>query len=80
MFDSDRVMVFAPDGSHLKDVVFSARNPTCTAWGGSNWDLLFLASGKDRSSEPRAVDDGGHMFLYKAPDGTRGGPKYEFDG
>lgn len=73
-------MVFAPDGTHLKDIVVSSRHPTCTTWGGRNWDIIFCASGKDRSAEPRAVDDGGQMFLYKVPAGTKGGPKFEFDG
>ena len=79
-FDSDRIMVFGPDGTHLKDIVVSSRNPTCTTWGGRNWDIIFCSSGKDRTAEPRAVDDGGHMFLYKTPAGTKGWPKYEFDG
>lgn len=73
-------MVFSPEGMHLKDIVVSARNPTCTTWGGRNWDIIFTTSGKDRSAKPRAVDDGGHMFMYRVPKGIKGGPKFEFDG
>ncbi|KAK2741786.1 hypothetical protein FQN57_005530 [Myotisia sp. PD_48] len=79
VFDSDRIMVFSPEGKHLKDIILSARNPACTTWGGRNFDMIYTASGKDRSANPRAVDDGGHMFLYK-PVGSKGMPKFEFAG
>ena len=79
MFDSNRVMVFSPDGQHLKDIVFSARNPACTTWGGKNFDIIYIASGKDRRSRPAPNDEGGHMFRYK-PTHARGQPKHEFDG
>ncbi|KAK2785269.1 hypothetical protein FQN53_007845 [Emmonsiellopsis sp. PD_33] len=80
VFDSDRVMVFSPEGKHLKDIIFTARNMACTTWGGRNWDIIFVATGKDRNPEPRQVDDGGHMFLYKPAAGIKGQPKFEFAG
>ncbi|PGG97747.1 hypothetical protein AJ79_09099 [Helicocarpus griseus UAMH5409] len=80
VYDSDRIMVFSPDGKHLKDIIFTARNMTCTTWGGRNWDIIFAATGKDRDPQPREVDDGGHMFLYKPQDGSRGQAKFEFAG
>jgi sugar lactone lactonase YvrE len=79
MFDSNRIMVFSPEGRHLKDIVLSARNPACTTWGGKNHDIIYVASGKDRRPRAKADDEGGHMFRYK-PGDARGQPKYEFDG
>ncbi|CAL5874230.1 uncharacterized protein PFLUO_LOCUS8518 [Penicillium psychrofluorescens] len=73
------VMVFSPEGRHLKDIIFSARNPACTTWGGKNFDIIYVASGKDRRSNARADDEGGHMFRYKPTD-ARGQPKHEFAG
>ncbi|KAL2835860.1 hypothetical protein BJY01DRAFT_252299 [Aspergillus pseudoustus] len=77
VFDSNRVMVFSPQGKHLKDIVFSARNMACTTWGGRNLDILYIATGKDRKPTARAEDEGGHMFKYPAI-GTTGTVKYEF--
>lgn len=79
MFASYRVMVFSPTGEHLKDIIFSANNMACTTWGGRNFDILYIASGRDKSPDAREGDEGGHMFRYK-PGGSRGTPKYEFDG
>ncbi|KAH7316990.1 regucalcin [Stachybotrys elegans] len=79
VFASNRVMVFSPAGRHLKDIVFPARNPACTTWGGKNNDILFIASGKDRSPKAKVDDEGGHMFRYHA-EGTKGVSKYEFLG
>lgn len=79
MYASYRVMVFSPKGQHLKDIVFPAYNMTCTTWGGRNFDILYVASGKDKRADGRADDEGGHMFMYK-PTGSRGMPKYEFAG
>lgn len=79
MFDSNRVMVFNPEGRHLKDIVFTARNPACTTWGGKNFDIIFLASGKWRGKREIPGDEGGHMFKFK-PGDARGQPKYEFSG
>ena len=74
-----QVMVFDPQGNHLKEIVFSANNLACTAWGGKNFDILFVATGKDRSPHAKADDEGGHMFRYKVP-GLKGSPKFEFLG
>ncbi|KIV80652.1 hypothetical protein PV11_08138 [Exophiala sideris] len=79
MFASFRVMVFSPAAEHLKDVVFSANNLACTTWGGRNFDILYIASGKDKSADGREDDEGGHMFRYK-PVGAKGMPKHEFNG
>lgn len=79
MFASHRVMVFSPAGEHLKDVVFSAYNMACTTWGGPKFDILYIATGKDKSAHAKADDEGGHMFRYR-PDGARGMAKFEFDG
>jgi hypothetical protein len=68
-----------PQGKHLKDIVFSAKNMACTTWGGKNFDILFVATGKDRSIDAKAEDEGGHMFQYKPP-GVKGSPKHEFVG
>ncbi|OAX76989.1 hypothetical protein ACJ72_08717 [Emergomyces africanus] len=72
--------VLGPDGKHLKDIMFTARNVTCTTWGGRNWDLVFATTAKDTNPESRGVDDGGHMFLYKPQDGSKGQAKIEFAG
>lgn len=79
MFGSNRVMAFAPDGRHLKDITFPARNPTCTTWGGKRFDTLYVASAMDRRLNANAEDEGGHMFRFKPAD-AQGQPKYEFDG
>lgn len=79
MFDSNRVMVFSPGGKHLKDILFFARNPACTTWGGKNHDIIFVASGKDRKPSAKPDDEGGHMFRFKPTD-ARGQPKHEFAG
>lgn len=73
-------MVFSPQGEHLKDIVFSANNMACTTWGGKNHDIIFAATGKDRSAQATADDEGGHMFRYKPSAEYRGAPKFEFDG
>lgn len=73
-------MVFSPSGKHLKDVVFSANNMACTTWGGRNHDIIYVATGKDRSEGAKPDDEGGHMFKFKPSDGSRGYPKFEFDG
>ncbi len=79
MFASYRVMVFSPSGKHLKDIVFSANNMACTTWGGKNSDILYIATGRDKSPDAKPDDEGGHMFRFK-PEGVKGIQKYEFDG
>lgn len=79
MFGSNRVMVFSREGRRLKDIIFSARNPTCTTWGGRGFDILYVASGKDRRPTASADDEGGHIFRYK-PSDAQGQPKHEFAG
>ncbi|EGC43473.1 SMP-30/Gluconolaconase/LRE domain-containing protein [Histoplasma capsulatum var. duboisii H88] len=80
VYSSSRIMVFSPDGKHLKDIILTARNVTCTTWGGRNWDLIFATTAQDPNLQSREVDDGGHMFLYKPQDGSRGQAKLEFAG
>jgi sugar lactone lactonase YvrE len=72
-------MVFSPSGEHLKDIVFSANNMACTTWGGKNSDILYIATGRDKSPDAKADDEGGHIFRFK-PGGVKGVQKYEFDG
>jgi len=72
-------MVFDPLGKHLKDIVVPAYSPTCTTWGGKNFDIIFCASGIDRRPEANATDEGGHMYKYK-PATAKGQPKFEFAG
>ncbi|KAK5086724.1 hypothetical protein LTS08_007138 [Lithohypha guttulata] len=79
VFDSHRVMVFSPQGEHLKDIVFTANNMACTTWGGKEFDVLYIATGRDRSVIAKVDDEGGHMFRYR-PKGYRGYPKFEFAG
>lgn len=77
MYGTYCVMVYSPEGKHLQTVRFSARNMTCTTWGGPNFDTLYIASGESKPGQPK--DDGGHLFKYK-PGGVRGDARYEFDG
>ncbi|KFZ23032.1 hypothetical protein V502_02495 [Pseudogymnoascus sp. VKM F-4520 (FW-2644)] len=79
VFASHRIMVFDPNGKHLKDIVVSSYNPACTTWGGKNFDIIFMASGKDKRPNASPDDDGGHMFRYK-PETARGMAKFEFAG
>lgn len=72
-------MIFDPSDKHLKDITFPAYNPACTAWGGKNFDTIFMASGKDKRPIAAKDDEGGHMFRYK-PNGPKGFPKFEFAG
>jgi sugar lactone lactonase YvrE len=75
-------MVFSPGGTHLKDIVFSARNLTCTTWGGKNRDILFITSGMDKEGRIQSKEkgDAGHMFRYHVTTGTKGVAKHEFQG
>ncbi|KAL2830680.1 hypothetical protein BJY01DRAFT_254560 [Aspergillus pseudoustus] len=79
VFASHRIMVFSPEGTHLRDVVCTAKNPACTTWGGKDHNIIFMASGIDRSENPEPGDEGGHMFKYH-PESARGYPKHEFAG
>ena len=81
MFASEgRVMVFDPTGKHLKDIKFdSVNNVACTTWGGKDFDILYVVSGKDKSAAAGADADGGHVFRFQ-PKGVKGMPKYEFAG
>ncbi|KAL2786259.1 hypothetical protein BJX66DRAFT_346962 [Aspergillus keveii] len=79
VFASHRIMVFSPEGKHLEDIVCTAKNPACTTWGGKDHNIIFMASGKDRSENPEPGDEGGHMFKYH-PVSARGYPKHEFAG
>jgi len=79
MYASNRIMVFDPSGMHLKDIILPAYSPTCTTWGGKNFDIIFAASGKDKRGEIGVKDEGGHMYKYK-PVNSKGTPKFEFAG
>ncbi|WWC91511.1 uncharacterized protein L201_006457 [Kwoniella dendrophila CBS 6074] len=79
MWGSSRVMCFSPQGKHLKDIKFTARNMACTTWGGPNYDTLYIASASDRRpNKKNQNDDGGHLFKYHV--GIKGLPKYKFKG
>lgn len=69
-------MVYDPSGKHIGDVLFSAKAVTCPTWGGENLDVLFATTAQDKS----VADDGGHIFRYEPPAGTRGLSKHEFGG
>jgi sugar lactone lactonase YvrE len=69
-------VVYDPSGKHIRDLVFSAKAVTCPTWGGKSLDVLFVTTAQDKS----VVDDGGHVFRYEPPAGTRGLPKHEFGG
>ncbi|EQL27684.1 hypothetical protein BDFG_09549 [Blastomyces dermatitidis ATCC 26199] len=73
-------MVFSPDGKRRKDIPLTAQNVTCTTWGGCNWDLIFATTAQNPDAQGSEVDDGGHMFLYKPEDGSKGQAKLEFAG
>lgn len=78
VYSSHRIMVYSPAGQHIKDIVFPAANVTCTTWGGSNFDMIFLTTAGDRGEGNLDQDDqGGHMFRFK-PIGSRGGAMNEF--
>lgn len=76
MWGTSCVMCYDPDGNHVKDIRFSAKNMACTAWGGLNNDTLYIASATDKAGTPG--DDGGHLFKYHV--GVQGLPKFEFKG
>ncbi|KAB2581093.1 Regucalcin [Lasiodiplodia theobromae] len=77
---SDRVMVFSPQGEHLRDILLPARNPSCTAWGGKDFDILYMATGKDWANESDDKDGGGHMYMFKPGGGVKGFAKHVFAG
>ena len=77
MYGASRLMVFSPEGQHLKDIVLSARQPTCPAWGGKNFDTIYMTSAVDQYPDASPDDEGGHLFRYKPVD-AHGVPKYEF--
>ncbi|KAL7421101.1 hypothetical protein Q5752_003985 [Cryptotrichosporon argae] len=78
MWGSYCVMCFSADGTHVRDVEFTAKNMACTAWGGPDYDTLYIASAMDRTPGARPDDDGGHLFKYRV--GVQGLPKYRFKG
>lgn len=71
-------VVFDPSGKHVRNVVFSARAVTCPTWGGKNLDVLFVTTAQDKGAGEE--DQGGHVYRYEPPAGTRGQPKHEFGG
>ena len=79
VFASHRVIVFNTPAKHLKNVVFSANNMACTTWGGKDHDIIFVATGIDKSPDRKPDDEGGYVFRYR-PRGFKGFPKYEFAG
>ncbi|KAL1641398.1 hypothetical protein SLS58_006099 [Diplodia intermedia] len=80
VYAADRIMVFSPQGEHLRDVLLPARNPACTTWGGKDFDILYTATGKDRANESDEKDEGGHMFMFKPGGGVKGFAKHVFAG
>ncbi|TVY75916.1 Regucalcin [Lachnellula suecica] len=78
VYGSSRIMVFDPAGKRVRDVVLAAKAVTCPTWGGRNNDVLFATTAQDKSAG--AEDEGGHVFRYNPPAGTRGTPKHEFGG
>lgn len=78
MWGTSCAMCYATDGTHVKDIRFSAKNMACTAWGGPNNDTLYIASATDKKATPGDRDDGGHLFKYHV--GVKGLPKFEFKG
>lgn len=77
---SDRVMVFSPQGEHLRDILLPARNPSCTTWGGKDFDILYMATGMDWAKESDDKDGGGHMYMFKPGGGVKGFAKHVFAG
>ncbi|TVY47878.1 putative sugar lactone lactonase [Lachnellula occidentalis] len=71
-------VVFDPSGKHIRDVVLSAKAVTCPTWGGENLDVLFVTTAQDKGAGEE--DEGGHVYRYVPPAGTRGQPKHEFGG
>jgi sugar lactone lactonase YvrE len=69
------VEVYSPDGKILKRIEFPAKCPTCPAWGGENYDILYVASSPP-FHEKVPDDEGGHVFSYHA--GVKGQVNHEF--
>jgi hypothetical protein len=76
------IVIFDPNGKHLKDIEFSGKNLTCPTWGGKNLDILFVTSAKDPILGIKDGDEGGNMFKYmvRAGSNPKGKPKFEFAG
>lgn len=70
-------VVFNPVGKKLRDIVFSGTKVTCPAWGGKEFDKLFVTSASLRVEEG---DEGGSVFSWKAGGGVRGVEKHKFAG
>lgn len=79
VYDTNRVMVFNPEGKILREITFPAKKVTCPTWGGEDHNILYVVSAKDTSDGRAPNDEGGHVFMYKA-EGVRGRSKYEFAG
>lgn len=62
-----KILVYSPDGALVAEVSVPASQPSCIAFGGENFDLLFVTSAKDGlsndvlGSEPSA----GNVFVYQ---------------
>lgn len=72
-------MVFNPEGTPLKEIKLPALYPTCPTWGGSNQNILYITTAKDRTVNPDSNDQGGHIYMLQSA-GNQGHGKYEFDG
>lgn len=78
MWGSYRVMVYDASGKHTKDIVFPAKRMACTAWGGPDYDTLYIVTATDNSPSRKEGDQGGHLFKHHV--GIEGLPKYAFKG
>ncbi|PLB42383.1 SMP-30/gluconolactonase/LRE family protein [Aspergillus candidus] len=77
VYATRRVMVFRPDGTHLRDVEFPARDVTCTTWGGKDHNILYVTSGTNHSGTHPSGEEGGPVYMFR-PGDARGQAKYEF--
>ncbi len=74
-------MVFDPTGKKIKEVFVNGKKVTCPAWGGRDYDMIFITSSKGWPIPTEEVgDEGGNLFRFKDETGAKGTPKHLFAG
>jgi sugar lactone lactonase YvrE len=73
-WDGSQLSRFRPDGSRERVVPLPVRRPTCMAFGGADFDTLYVTSARTGLAEPGPYDGG--VLAFKP--GVRGLPEARF--
>lgn len=75
-----KIVRYAPDGSVDREYVLPVSNPTCLAFGGPDYETLFVTTAKFGLSGEQLLGEpfAGHLFAFRP--GVRGRPETRFAG